>query len=273
MSTAGASEKVSAFFVELKYGDPAAPTFLRLTDWSADLTFQSLTYTSQPEMKIENLEISGIFDDRTVELTLPLVAGGFTDRVANGAKHSPVYVTIWEKLFSTSGGSDQVLTLFSGKINRVIRNFQGRPNFVMLEFKSTKQRLDVPMGLVATHQCQWSFGGRGCGVTVTTSTGTMTAFSGKTATITGLSGQADRFWHRGFVEKDGIRIEIRDWVNGTSFELMQEPPPEWAGASVKVYAGCDKSIETCRARWNNEANFSGFGYAIPNYSPNYEIVD
>lgn len=272
MSTAGASEKLTALFAEFKWGDLLSPTYLRLTDFTSDLTHQSLTYTSESSMEVKGLEISGIFDpDKPVQFVLPMKAGQVTDKATTGQRHSPIYVKLWEKLISTSGGQDQVLTLFQGKVIRTARNHNGRPDFVLFEAFGVKQRLALPLGLIATHQCQWPFGARGCGKTVVTSTGTLTVISGKTVTITGLSAQGSRFWHRGFVERDGLRIEIRDWTSGTTFELMAEAPPDWLSQTVKVYEGCDKTIETCRAK-GFESKFSGFGAVIPAHSPNFEIV-
>jgi len=272
MTTAGDSEKLSALLIEFRWGDPASPTYYRITDFTSDLTYQSLTYAAEPRFELKGLEVSGIFDsDKPVQFTLPLVAGGISDQATNGQRHSPIYVTLLEKLSSTSGGADQVLTLFKGKVIRAVRNYNGRPDFVLFEAFATKQRLGIPLGLIASHNCQWAFGGRGCGVAVPQETGTASVINAKTLTITGLAGHVDRYWHRGFVERDGLRIQIRDWLSGSDFELMSEAPAEWAGQSVKVSAGCDKSISKCRF-WNNEANFSGFGMAMPDHNPNFEIV-
>ena len=270
MSTAGASEKVSAMLVEIRWGDPAAPSYLRLTDFTSDVSFQSLVYTAEPRLEIKGLEISGIFDaDKPVQFVFPLITGGVLDKATSGQRHSPIFISLWEKLFSTTGGQDQVLTFFRGKAIRTTRNYNGRKDFVLFEAFGVKQRLAIALGLIAGHQCQWPFGGRGCGAAVTQETGTMTAVTGTSATITGLGGHANRFWHRGFVERDGLRIEVRDWLSGTTFELMAEPPPDWIGQAVKVHEGCDKTIAVCRLK-GKEEKFSGFGSAIPAYSPNFE---
>lgn len=273
MSTAGASEKVTALLVELRWGAPSAPTYRRITDYSSDLSFQSLTYKSEPRMAIQGLEVSGIFDpDKPVQFILPREAGDVTDNATIGQRHSPISVQLWEKLLSTSGGQDQILSLFKGKIIRATRHYNGNPDMILFEGFGVKQRLAIPLGLVAGHQCQWPFGGRGCGVAVPSSTGTLSAISGKTVTVTGLPGQPSRYWHRGFIEYDGLRIEIRDWVSGNDFELMAEPPAGWLTKTVTVFAGCDKSIDVCRNRWGNEANFAGFGISMLPYSPNWELT-
>jgi hypothetical protein len=271
MSTIGRSEKTSQLFLEFRYGDPAAPTYARFTDWTEDTILGSQSYDSTPDMEVRAPEISGILNDKTLQVALPLKVNGFTDRLSNGTPHSPIYVTLRELLRSLDGGSsEQQVVLFKGRVSRVIRNPNGRTNSVGIEAKSLKSQMDVPMGLPANHQCVWTFGGRGCFVTVPTENGTLATITGKTVTITGLAGHADRYWHRGFVERQGLRLLIREWVNGTSFELAKEPPADWATQTVKVYAGCDKTIETCRARWSNEINFGGFGYAIPAYHPVFE---
>lgn len=269
MTTAGAPEKGSQIFVEFKYGNPVSPTYLRLTDWTADTVFGSFTFTATPTMSIKGIEITGVLDDKPVQISLELVAGSLQDKLSNGSPHSPVYVTIWERIYSTEGADPVLLVLFKGKIHRGMRNYMGQPSLVMLEAVGQKSRLDVAMGVSANPECWLTFGGRGCGISVPTSTGTMTVISGKAVTITGLTGQPDRTWHRGYVERDGLRIDILDWLSGTGFTLMRRPPDSWLNQTVTVYAGCDKSIARCRY-WGNESRFCGFGWATPAYNPLFE---
>jgi len=272
MTTLGSSEKGSQLFLKLTYGDPADPTIIRLAQYTKDQHLGEELFTACPELEVRPVEISGVLSDKSLVFMGRLsLAGGFFDNVSNGQPFSPIFADLWEKLEGTEGQPTRVLKLFRGRVTRVTRNYQN-PERVLIEVLTIKQRIDMPLGIPANPQCAWVFGGRQCRVVVPTSEGTVDGIDGKTITITGLDAVSDRTWHRGYVQRNGLRILIREWVSGTAFELVREPPADWDGEDVTVFAGCDKSIETCRARWDNEANFGGFGYAIPAYSPNWELV-
>ena len=85
------------------------------------------------------------------------------------------------------------------------------------------------------------------------------------------SGSDATYYHRGTIENtaDGVRLTIRKWdlSDPTKFYLSSAAPSSWAGETLVIHGGCDKTIETCRDRWNNESQFSGYGYSIPPYNP------
>lgn len=272
MSSLGTPEKDQQIFVEFRYGDPASPTYVRYTDGSMDATFQGVPFTSKIEMSIENLiAIGGLLDDKDVEISLPMgAADSFEDKVSSGRERGRVYVTIWEQLYGSDLSPIQTLTLFRGRVVQATRNPTGRADWIKIAARGAKRMTDIPLGIPAVHQCVWTFGGRGCAKTFTSENGTLATITGRTVTITGLSAHVDRYWNRGFITRAGRDIMIRDWLSGTTFELTEEPPADWAAQTVKVTPGCDKTIETCRAIWSNEANFGGIGYGIPEYHPSFE---
>jgi uncharacterized phage protein (TIGR02218 family) len=65
-------------------------------------------------------------------------------------------------------------------------------------------------------------------------------------------------------------MEIKFHVNNgaeVSFELWETMPFDIAiGDTFDVTAGCDKSLATCRGRFNNVPNFRGFPYIPGNDS-------
>lgn len=91
-----------------------------------------------------------------------------------------------------------------------------------------------------------------------------------TSALVDPNGTGTRY-QRGFVELDDIRVMIRSQVDLTTVQLNRAPPPEWVqGTLVSITPGCDKTIETCRAEWDNEIKFAGPGYGIPRYHPVFE---
>lgn len=271
-------QKQSWLLLEFKYGDPLAPKYARYTDQVSDVQAFGSQWSSVPDMEVRVPSNIGTLADKQLEVEMRLQSG-FLTNVSSGEPHSRIDVTLREVHASTDDASAQQITyLFRGRLVRAKRNPSGHTESVRLIAVHSKARLAIPLGMPAQHHCVWTFAGKGCGQSPLNlkETGTLTVLSGKVATITGLASHAgdttQRYWHMGYVEKDGLRITVRDWnqATATTFYLTREPPASWVGASVGVFPGCDKTIETCRARWNKEATFAGFGYAIPGYHPVYE---
>lgn len=284
--TAEASKKQHYHLVKFAHGD-AAGTVERYTDWSADVTYDSATWTSKPQLAITFPANTGTLDEKALVLELPLEGSSndlFEDLVS-GEPFSPVYVTVIHgslALPDDAGADEHLIVCLNWRVVKATKNPAGKRGIVRLEAVSPKARMKVSLGLAATPTCQWTLFGNGCALTRATyvDTGTLTAIDGtdnKKVTITGVSvsvpggtpGDTFRF---GYVEKDGIRIQIREWTSGasTTFYLRRKPPAAWVGATVTVVPGCDKTITTCRNRWDNEERFQGCGYAIPDYHPVHE---
>jgi len=181
------------------------------------------------------------------------------------------------------GESATILTLFTGKVTSTIRNKDGRANARLIKAKSWKQFFKVRMGMPADHQCPFMFNQIGCnsGTEAGGFPNPLGSPAGKSITlieghkITLSSGLATTFntqYNRGYIEREGIRIDIREFDAGVADDVLyltRQPPTDWLGQNISIFSGCDKTIENCRL-WNNEQNFGGVGYGIPAYNPNFE---
>lgn len=268
-------QKQCVLLLEFRYGDSLVPKFARFTNQQSDVSALGYKWQAVPEFETRVPMNIGTLGDKTLEVTLRMQSGFLTD-VSSGEPHSSVRVRLMELATAVDDNSRPELSyMFVGKLSRAKRNPEGKTGSVRLTCGQPKARLAIPLGIPANHQCCWTFTERGCfkDPAGLKETGTLSAATGKQVTITGLASHAadltGRYWHLGYVEKDGLRISIRDWQQAaaTTFYLRREPPAAWIGASVKVFPGCDKTIATCRSRWSNEEHFGGFGYAIPGYHP------
>jgi hypothetical protein len=271
-------EKESLLFVTFSYG--SGPTYVRYTDWDSDLVHpdNAQTYSSLTAMQVELPKMTGLFKESPAGLLLP--ANTFTLDLSSGEPWPEVTVRIEELTQDPDETIGRMLTLYVGTVRRTIRHYRGNPDSVNIEVENLKSAFTVPMGIIATHHCNWFFGSTaGCdpsgldiAIDTLKETGTLTAINGHQVTITGLTSPRDLYWNRGHVEIDGLRILIREWTNAatTTFELVKSPPADWLNASVTVTPGCDKTVETCRL-WANEEHFAGPGYAMPPYHPVLEI--
>jgi len=267
-------EKEGFVLVTFFYGTDLG-TQAKYTDW--DQPF--LGHTSEPRMSLSIPENTGTFDKRELRIILPMDI--FTTRASSGVPHSPMYVKIAELTqgLSTGDQSSQKV-LYSGRVIRTTRNYQGINNKVGFFCLPIKSRLDVSMGLPCNHHCAWTLFKGGCGRAPVSITSEIVSADGTEITVTDIAittpGSVDAFyWKRGYLLKDGLRISIREYngATDTSKLYMARPvPDDWVGGTndIQFIPGCDKTIETCRSRWNAEQYFMGLGYAIPSYSPNFE---
>ena len=274
--------KESYLFVEFHYGEDLA-TLVRYTDEGRD----SIGFTSTPLMKVSLPPNGGEFGEREARIELPLDA--FTDRISDGLPHSPTFVKIEERTRGLIAGDEAtVLVLFRGQVERTIRNYHGRANMVAIQALSAKSRLDVPMGLQCNIYDEVRLFGPMSGLVQNDhdQTGEIASLDGKEVTIstpngnvtspTTPGGNNDRFWERGWMEKDGLRIGIHIWdrvANPAVFVLRQRPPADWvlAGAnSILFVPGTHCTIEDSRDVWDDEEHFLGLAYAALTYNPLFE---
>ena len=265
-------EKESYLFVTIRHGSDDDLQFEYYTDWGQD----TLGFVSTPGMEVDLPENTGVFDQRRAKILLP--KDDFTSEVSNGLPFSPMFIRIEELTGGLQAGdSGSRRVIFNGRVVETVQNHQGRNGTVLFEALTPKARLDIRMGLPATHHCVWTLFGRGCGLNQAShqESGTIDAIDGKEITVTtaDIINKTGKFWHRGRLELDGIRISIQDWSDAdpTKFYLTRRVPDHWlTEGGILFVPGCDKTIETCRARWSNEERFCGLGYAIPPHNPLFE---
>ncbi len=271
--------KSQAILLLFEYGD-GEETVKALASADDDIPYLGTNYESEPRVEVEVPKMAGTLKQKDAEISLPLEDEGFSDLVSNGEPHSPVKCTVMERL--VAGTEETVRFLFRGKLARAFRNAKGRRGRVKLEVGGPKGELDVRLGISIAHACRWTHGDENsspCGIDLSAyrQTGTIIAVDGPEVWITGLdySWWTDlhgKWWHRGYLEIDGLRLTVRDWAQGdeTRFLLVRDPPASWLNASVTATPGCDKLVETCRGRWDNEENCSCIGIAMPAYNPTLE---
>lgn len=278
MTAIDQSNKRSFTLFKFTFGDPAAPTIKRFVNVAANVTGTDGVFLAKSDIAVSFDAFSGVFDEKPIKIDLDKSTDSFFDDISNGEPHSPVFVEIWE-LIESVDGSDEELKLFTGRLTKVTDQHRGKQNQIRLECRSWKQKIDIPMGVIATHQCAWIFTGEGCEVVARTFAGTVLSIVGFQVTLTAAPATGsppttffEREFQRGYMKRDGLRITIRDWKDGPVFQMTKPPPLEWVGNAVTLVAGCDKTIETCRTIHDNEERFNGVGFAMLPYNPNYESV-
>ncbi len=262
------------------YGEVGADfdTFVYYTDRDVDDVDGMITYSACPTMEIKFPKRTGALNEELLSIHMPM--DEFTTTLARAEQHAPISCRIQER-----DDSGFVHGTFLGWVRRSLKNQDGRPGRVRIDVENVKNMFRVPQGIPATPQCAWTFTSRPCSVDVA-DTGadklkkaTITNVNRETKLVTATveytggapwaGAENDRLYHRGYMVRNGVRIEIREWHSDhpDRFYLMENWPEEWDFEDVIVFPGCDKFRSTCVNRWDNEQRFGGLGEGIPAYNP------
>jgi hypothetical protein len=256
------------------------------TDWTSDVFYGGNLYISTPDMEVKLPINDGLFGENECKVAIPLVSGDstndtFAERISNGQPHAPVVCIVREILKSTLAGPSQTVnSVFSGRVHITAKNHRGRSDKILLRCRPIKAQLaTISVGIPCHHLCANGLGDVSCKVDMGISNRTVAAvisvIDGREVTLSAngiIEAAANRFFHRGYIEFEDLFIGIQEWRSAEplKFFMVEQPPAHWAGQVVSVVAGCDKSIDTCRGRFANEANFLGLGISMPSYDPNIE---
>lgn len=162
----------------------------------------------------------------------------------------------------------QRLLMRLGSIGEIRR---GRMSFTA-EMRSLAHLLDQSVGRTFQYSCDCALGDSRCGVDLTAaayrSSGSIAGVARDRAfTASGLSGFANGWFSRGYlVWSSGANVgrpaEVmrHDLDDGIVMVTLLEKPvrPLADGDAFTIYAGCDKSVSMCNARFANVKNFRGF---------------
>jgi len=260
MSALTDTHKDRLTLVDFTHDDGSA----RYADWDV----AAGAYVATPTMDITYPPATSLLDEKPVKIVLP--TDDWLHALSSGDPHPPVECRI--RVLSRGDSGPDTRTLVLGDLGRVTRNPRGRKDRVRLEVWNDKELLKTALGMPANLHCEWRLGdSKTCQITIASyqETGTLALGSGPNVTITGLSSHAgdSTYWVRGRVILGGVALTIRNWDGSTGFELVRRPPSGWASQTVTVQPGCDKTQETCDARWSNLDRFFGAGFSIPAYHP------
>lgn len=231
----------------------ASPQTLAFTDWgSAVVHTDGVTYVSEASMKVALPVNDGTLKAAAATVTLPMPNPADPDDLRSRlteTKHQAVQVTITEVIRGESGGETARADIrFQGRVGKTRRNLAGENEQLRISCFSAQTQLDIRSGLQCNHQCINTLGDALCKVILGnfSETGTISAISGREVTVTGLAAQTGRYYDRGSLTVETLKIPIFDWQDSdpTKFILVRQPPAHWAGKAVLATAGCDKTIPT-----------------------------
>lgn len=257
----------TAVLLKLKASDSEEAYF---TDFNQIISKNSREYYPVDGIEFDIPIITGALESKECRvLNLPL-SQEFITQLASHTPFSKVEIDISEVVLGSDFNVLETRYLFNGLLFQCIPKIS--IGVVDLICRDWKYYTDIYAGMPCTEQCGWHvFGGLGCGAPVLMETQVVSSIENNVVTVTGpLNNTTTNLYNKGFIEYLGSRIQVKYHSSGLSFELSKYPPPTWIGRIVKIYAGCDRSITTCRSIHNNESRFLGLGFCMIDYNPLYE---
>jgi uncharacterized phage protein (TIGR02218 family) len=230
------------------------------TDHDQDLVISGQTYLSaigyertalsaNPSLTVDNMEVTGIFDSDT--LTNDDLRTGLFDFA-----EVHVFQVNWADL--TQG----VMRLRRGYLGEI----SAMPSGVFhSELRGLVQRFTAKVGDVYTAECRADLGDTKCkvdlaGYTVSATVATVTDTRQFTLTLTEPRAVDNWFAYGALTWTAGANVgrsmEIKAWTQSTSALALFMPMPRAVvvGDTCTLYAGCDKTLATCRDKFSNVVN-------------------
>ncbi len=241
---------------------------LGFTDHDRDLSFEEWSFragtgltsgmlSQTSGLSVDNVEAMGALGDAAIREE-DLVAGRY-----DGARII-CWLVNWENVA-------QRVVLFSGYLGEITRS----DGAFRADLRGLSEPLGAPRGRVYQRICSASLGDAACGVDMTApdrvaTVAVVEVFGTERFRFSGLSQYAPDWFARGrFVVESGAASglvgmvkEDRDLGGGLrEVTLWQGLRAEIApGDEVRLEAGCDKRLSTCRDKFANTINFQGFPY-------------
>lgn len=235
-------------------------TVFGFTDNSRNVVYDGVTYyantghapsnvSTTSDLSVDNLEIISVIDGDT--MTDEDIQAGLWD-------FAQVEIMIVNYL-SLGDGHMMLRKGWLGEIKT------GRTSFVA-ELRGMMQPLQQVIGRFYTPSCDAVLGDSRCGVTLASYTvsGTVTTDSSARLFTDTSKNQANDYFNGGLVTwtsggNSGFSMEVKTSTSAGVISLQQNMPnPTVIGDTYTISAGCDKSLGTCKTKFNNVVNFRGF---------------
>jgi len=236
------------------------------TDHDRDLGFDGIQFRARSGMTARALaQTTGLSVDNT-EAVGALSDTGLTEADIASGRWDGAGLRIW--LVNWDEPAQRRL-LFRGSLGEIARS----GGAFRAELRGLAEALGQRQGRVFQSACSAVLGDAACGVDVSApgysseATAASIEDGGRVLRVAGLGGFDDRWFEAGRIVwvtgaaagLAGVVRSDRLEPGGRRLELWQRPGAVPAsGDAVRLLAGCDKRLETCKLKFGNILNFRGF---------------
>lgn len=241
-------------------------------EWRFTTTESTINYLGQdyiPEIVSREAIVANSEDQsNSVVVTVPR-DNAFADLFIGATAPLPVALAIFRN--QRGNLASETVTIFLGQVS----NLEVDGSLAKLTCTSLESEFTNPIGRVHVQlTCPWMLYDHQCGVDPAgfTHTGTLSAITGPQITVTGTPtiDPDATFYVNGIAVFNGARrfIIAQSGSAGTYTVTLMVPftPAPLVGAPITLIAGCDRTINICRTRFNDVLRFGGFPF-MPGRSP------
>ncbi|MQQ09112.1 DUF2163 domain-containing protein [Epibacterium sp. SM1979] len=241
----------------------ADETVMGFTDHDADISFDGVTYSAEAALSASEAASTLGFAPDEMEAHGALSHQAITEADLIAGRFDGAAVEVWDVDWRNTATRALLGRYTVGEVERGGVAFRA-------ELRSLAASLDRPEGRVHTTLCDVRRLGDGrCGLDLTAwqATATVVSVDGLEVWVSGLDEFNPGFFDKGTVEwltggNAGSAGDIRatlDSAGSLVLSLWRAPAATIAiGDTLTVTAGCNRTADTCRNRFNNLVNFRGF---------------
>lgn len=248
------------------------------TDHDHDLVFDDTSFLAAGGFEASDWETSAGLAPGASEVAGALTSDAITEADVAAGKYDGARVEIF--LVNWAEPS-QHLRLRLAAIGEVTRS-QG---FFRAELRGLSHTLDESRGRIYSRRCDARFGDARCGKNAASAayraTGTVVTADEDRMTVLGIDGFQTSFFRYGWLRftsgaNEGVMVDIESHRKTAGEVMLDFWLPMAVAAEVgdtfEITAGCDKTFETCKAKFDNHRNFRGFPH-MPGVDFSYSYVD
>lgn len=251
---------------------------LGFTDHDHDLIFDGTTFLAASGFEASEWETASGLAAATGEVAGALTSEAIREADVAAGKYDGARV---EMFLVNWADPAQHLRLRVAEIGEVTRS----DGFFRAELRGMAHRLDESRGRIYSRRCDARFGDARCGKNAGSDdhrgTGTVGIADTSRMTALGIDAFPAGFFRYGWLRftsgpNAGTRVDVEGHRKSggdvvIDFWLPMAVAPE-PGDTFEITVGCDKTFETCKAKFNNQRNFRGFPH-MPGADFSYSYAD
>lgn len=253
-------------------------TVLGFTDHDHTLEFDATAFLAASGFEASDWEQGGGLNASSGEVAGALTSEAIAEEDVAAGKYDGARVEVFVVNWAAPAQHMRLRTATIGEVTRSDGVFRA-------ELRGVAHKLDESRGRIYSRRCDANFGDARCGRNAANSdyraTGTVVAADADKMTVAGLDGFTAGFFRYGWLRftdgpNAGVKIDVESHRRHGGeavihFWLPLAVAPA-TGDTFEIIAGCDKTFETCKVKFDNHRNFRGFPH-MPGADFSYSYAD
>lgn len=251
---------------------------LGFTDHDHDIEFGGTTYLAASGFEASDWETAGGLAASSGEVAGALSSEAIRETDIAAGKYDGARVEVFLVNWAAPAQHMRLRVAEIGEVTRSDGVFRA-------ELRGLSHKLDQSRGRIYARRCDAQFGDDRCGKNAGSASyrgsGTVETADVGRMTVEGIGDFPAGFFRYGWLRftsgpNSGVRVDVEGHrKNGGKVQIdfwqpMAAAPN--AGNTFEITAGCDKSFETCRRKFDNHRNFRGFPH-MPGADFSYSYAD